>query len=606
MRFPSCIVATALVLLLLAPAPAAVLGQDGEPLADEGTEFADVTRQAGFPEELGRSRVAWGDYDGDGWEDLLLDGRMLWRNQGDGTFLDVTSQAGIGGVGSHGGVWADYDNDGDLDFYANVRNDEARDALWRNDGDGTFTDVSNLAGDIYDLLPTEGVAWGDYDDDGFVDLYVANYETASVDPGAELAIGTPDILYHNNGDGTFTNVSRRAGVELDDEDLLCGRGVVWCDYDDDGDYDIYVSNYRLERNLLWRNDGDGTFTNVARDARVEGYATNDPTGGPRFGHSIGSDFGDYDNDGDMDLFVSNLAHPRFIMFSDKSMLMKNQGDGTFIDRFYGSGIAYCETSSDASWADFDNDGDLDLYYTAIYEGRLSRLFRNVGRDRFEDATGETHTAVDNGWGTGWCDYDHDGDLDLAVASGSGFKLLQNEGNGNHWFQVELRATWDNSMAIGARVRIDAGGDEQVRDVKGGRGTTSQDMFACHFGLGDHRGDVRVYIRWPGDTAWTDHGTYSADQRVALVQGDVDIDASVALEVDPDAPRVGEAVDLLAIVDNEGETTIDSVEVTFTVQGVGPVGEPREVGPLGAGGSETASTMWQPTREGLFTVVAQLT
>jgi hypothetical protein len=592
-----------LILLLLAPAQLPTLGDEGGALADEATEFNDVTRQAGFPDELGRTRVAWGDYDGDGWEDLLLDGRMLWRNQGDGTFRDVTSQAGISGA-AHGGVWADYDNDGDLDFYANLRSDTERDKLYRNDGDGTFTEVGAQAGEVWDRLPTEGVAWGDYDDDGFVDLYVANYETASVDPDAELGIGTEDHLYHNNGDGTFTDFSGRAGIELDGEPY-CGRGVVWADYDDDGDYDIYVSDYRLDPNLLWRNDGDGTFTNVARDARVEGYGVEE-AGGVRFGHTIGSDFGDYDNDLDMDLYVSNLAHPRFIMFSDKCMLAKNRGGGTFVDRFYGSGIDYCETSSDPSWADFDNDGDLDLYFTAVYEGRLSRLFRNVGRDRFEDATGETGTAVDNGWGTGWCDYDHDGDLDLAVGSGSGFRLLENEGNRNHWFQAQLQATWDNAAAIGARVRIEAGGDRQVRDVKGGRGTTSQDMLATHFGLGDQDGDVHVWVRWPGDENWTDHGTYSADQRVLLVQGDVDIDASVALEVDPDVPRVGEAVDLTAIVDNEGDNTIDSVEVTFTVQGVGPVGQPQRVGPLGPGGSETASTIWQPTREGVFAVVATLT
>jgi hypothetical protein len=604
MRSLTKIRAIALILLMLAPMPAATLGQSGEPLADEATDFTDVTRQAGFPNDLGRTRIAWGDYDGDGWEDLLLDGRMLWRNRGDGTFQDVTSQTGIFGVNSHGGVWADYDNDGDLDFYANVRSDTHRDALWRNNGDGTFTEASAQAGEINDKLPTEGVAWGDYNGDGFVDLYVANYETASVDPDADLGIGTEDFLYHNNGDGTFTDVSGRAGIEVDTD--RNGRGVVWADYDDDGDLDIYVSNYRLDPNFLWRNNGDGTFTNTARQARVEGYGVESSPGDVRFGHTIGSDFGDYDNDGDMDLYVSNLAHPRFIMFSDKSMLMKNQGDGTFIDRFYGSGIAYCETSSDSSWADFDNDGDLDLYYTAVYEDVGSRLFRNQGNERFEDATGETGTSVENGWGTGWCDYDHDGDLDLAVGSGSGMRLLENEGNGNHWFQVELEGTWANSKGIGARVRIDVDGDRQVRDVKAGRGTTSQDMFACHFGLGDNRGDVRVSVRWPGDRNWTDHGTFSADQRVHLVQGDVDIDASIALEVDPDAPRAGEAVDLTAFVDNEGDNTIDSVEVTFTVQGVGQVGQPHRLGPLGPGGSESAHTIWQPTREGVFTVSAELT
>jgi hypothetical protein len=197
-------------------------------------------------------------------------------------------------------------------------------------------------------------------------------------------------------------------------------------------------------------------------------------------------------------------------------------------------------------------------------------------------------------------------VDLAVGSGSGFRLLENDGNENHWFQVQLEATWDNSAAIGARVRIESGGERQYRDVKGGRGTTSQDMLTCHFGLADRFGPVDVSVRWPGDRNWTDHGSFPADQRVTLVQGDVDIDASVALEVDPDAPRVGEAVDLTAIVENEADNTITSAEVTFTVQGVGAIGQPQRVGPLGPGGSETAETVWQPTREGVFTVVAELT
>jgi len=593
-------------LLLLAPATASTLGTgDGEPLADESTRFTDVTREAGFPNDLARTRVAWGDYDGDGWEDLLLDGRMLWRNNGDGTFRDVTSSAGIAGVASHGGVWADYDNDGDQDFYANVRSDTARDALWRNDGDGTFTDVSNQAGDIYDFLPSEGAAWGDYDNDGFVDLYVANYETASVDPDAELGIGTPDVLYRNRGDGTFEDVSSRAGIELDGDEL-CGRGVVWCDYDDDSDYDIYVSNYRLDPNLLWRNNGDGTFTDIAADARVDGYSTNDPPGGPRYGHTIGSDFGDYDNDGDMDLYVSNLAHPRYIMFSDKSMLMNNRGGSTFVDRWYGSGIDYCETSSDPSWADYDNDGDLDLYYTAVYEGVFSRMFRNVERNRFEDSTEESRTAVENGWGTGWCDYDHDGDLDLAVGSGTGFRLFRNGGNENHWLQVKLKGTWSNSLAIGARVKVTAGALEMVRDVKGGRGTTSQDMFTCHFGLDDHDGDVEVAVRWPGMDTFTFVGEYSVDKRIIVSESDLDIDASIALEVDPGSPRVGDAVNLMAIVENEGVATIDSVEVTFTVQGQGPVGESIQAGPIAPGESVRPGTLWQPLVEGEFTIEAKLT
>ncbi|MCK4969556.1 MAG: ASPIC/UnbV domain-containing protein, partial [Thermoplasmata archaeon] len=246
-----------------------------------------------------------------------------------------------------------------------------------------------------------------------------------------------------------------------------------------------------------------------------------------------------------------------------------------------------------------------LYYTAVYEGVGSRMFRNVERDRFEDSTEESRTAVEDGWGTGWCDYDHDGDLDLAVGSQTEFRLFENGGNENHWLQVKLEGTWSNSLAIGARVKVTAGTLEMVRDVKGGRGTTSQDMFTCHFGLDDYDGDVEVAVRWPGLDTFTFVGEYSVDHRVLVSEGDVDIDASIALEVDPDSPRVGEAVDLVAIVRNEGVTTIDSVEVTFTVQGVGPVGESIRVDPIAPGESVSPGTIWQPLAEGVFTVVAQI-
>ncbi len=586
------------------PATAPALGStEGGPLADERTVFDDVTSQAGFPDELGRTRVAWGDYDGDGWEDLLLDGRMLWRNDQDGTFTDVTAAAGLGSINSVGGVWADYDNDGDLDFYAIVRSKTARDALWRNDGDGTFTDATMQSGEIYDFLPSEGAAWGDYDNDGFVDLYVANYETASVDSEAELGIGTPDVLYRNIGNGRFENVTGFADVELDGQPL-CGRGVVWADYDDDGDLDIYVSNYRLDPNLLWENLGD-SFINVAASARAEGYASNNDIGGPRYGHTIGSDFGDYDNDGDMDLYASNLAHPRFIMFSDKSMLLQRGVGNAYVDRFYGSGIAYCETSSDPSWADYDNDGDLDLYFTAVYEECGSRLFRNTGRDRFEDATGESRTSVDNGWGTGWCDYDHDGDLDLAVGSGTAFRLLENGGNENHWLEVELEGTLANSLAIGARVRVVTDTASMVRDVKGGRGTTSQDMLACHFGLGDNTDDVEVAVRWPGDRSWTEIGPYSVDQRIHITQGEGDADLAISLRVEPEEPEEGEVVELTATIENVGSSRFDYFQIKFILDGHNEIEEWNFYSELYPGETVSIESLWQAGAEGDHTLSAQI-
>jgi hypothetical protein len=598
--------ATILVVIVLG-LPASVLavvddGPGAVPLADEVTRFTDVTQDAGFPDDLARTRVAWGDYDDDGWEDLLLDGRMLWRNKGDGTFMDVTSAAGIGGVPGVGGVWADYDNDGDLDFYTIVRSFTKRDALWQNDGDGTFTDVTMMSGEVYDYLPSEGAAWGDWDNDGYVDLYVANYETASVRSDDELGIGTPDSFYWNRGDGTFWNVSSL--VEPNDEPL-CGRGVVWADYDDDGDLDIYVSNYRLDPNLLWRNDQGAGLGNFAMPAGVEGTSIGDLPGNPRYGHTIGSDFGDYDNDGDMDLYASNLAHPRFLLFSDVSMLLNNQGDGTFNDQFKRSGIAYCETSSDPSWVDYDNDGDLDLFFTAVYEGVGSRMFRNTDRNRFEDATEESRTSVEDGWGTGWCDYDHDGDMDLAVGSGSGFRLLQNGGNDNHWLLLKLEGTHVNSKAIGTRVRVTAGDLTMVREVKGGRGTTSQDMLTCHFGLGSYEGYAMVDIRWPGDTEWIHIGGFGADQRIFISQDEGDADMEVRIDVVPDDPEVGEAVEIVATLENVGSSTFSEVDYDIFINGAKESGG-GYFGSLSPGWTRQMEFPWQPMEEGDYTIECRIT
>jgi hypothetical protein len=592
---------TLLSAMLPALGPSASSLTAGQPLANEPVVFENATRAAGFA-NVGWARVAWGDYNGDGWEDLLLSGNTLYRNDRDGTFTDVTRAAGIGGVPSNGGVWADYDNDGDLDFYATVNSFTSRDALWRNDGDGTFTDVTLTSGEIYDYLPTEGAAWGDYDGDGYVDLYVANYETYQKQ-GDPLGVGTPDILYHNKGDGTFENVSHESGIEL--ATPLCGRGVVWGDYDDDGDADIYVSNYRLQPNLLWRNNGNGTFTNVAHAAGVDGNAVPAVPGSEgRYGHTIGSDFGDYDNDGRLDLYVSNLAHPRYIEFSDLPMLMQNRGDGTFTNRFTTAGIAYCETSSDPAWGDFDDDGDLDLYFTAVYEGRWSKLYRNDGRGRFTDVTAATGTAENNGWGCAWADYDHDGFLDLAVGSGSGFQLLHNRGNADHWVEVELMGTSCNAAAIGARVKVIAGGVSYIREVQGGRGTTSQNMLACHFGLGSYSSDVEVWVSWPGEGDYKQGGTAKADSRVRVVQPRSVVDASVHLVVDPSAPNAGEPVRLTATVENVGQSDIESAKVRFSV-GTGQIGQDSEAGPIPAGESRDVEAMWQPLQTGTYEAMAEV-
>ncbi|MHC4600160.1 MAG: FG-GAP-like repeat-containing protein, partial [Planctomycetota bacterium] len=386
--------------------------------------FDDATGAWGLGKASGR-RVAFGDVDGDGLDDLLFGGCRLWRNR-EGRFEDAKDD--FPEARGRGGVFADVDNDGDLDaFMAGAgKKGPAGDALFLNDGEGKFTRREGAG--VSDDHPTEGAAFADYDADGNVDLYVANYE-------GPMSAGHPDFLYRGLGDGSFEDATRAAGIER--KSLRCGRGVVWGDVDGDGDPDLHVSNYRLNPNFLFLNQGDATFEEVAEARGVRGV----PIRG-YYGHTIGSVFGDVDNDGDLDLFQANLAHPRFIEFSDQSFLLMNGGAPgfAFTDRRRASGIRFEETHSDPLFADFDNDGHLDLYVTSVYEGRKSFLYRNRGDGSFQDVTWFAGVRADNGWGCAASDVEGDGDLDLVVCASGGPRLFLNRGNGNHWLQVHVVGT----------------------------------------------------------------------------------------------------------------------------------------------------------------------
>lgn len=453
-----------------------------------GITFTDVTQKVGLSGR-GESRIAWADVNNDGYDDILASGRVLFLNCGGDSFKDYTDSSGIEGGGARGAVCADFDNDGNIDFYAiSGGKGEKTDRLWRGNGDGTFEDVTAVAGEISDTLSTEGAGWGDYDSDGYVDLYCANYEVWGEVGGLE------DRLYHNNGDGTFTRVTGEAGIEPPFGEDRAGRGVNWGDFDNDGDMDIYVSNYRLQENFLFRNDSRGGFENVA--ARL-GVAGDENDGW--WGHTIGSEWGDFDNDGDLDLVTANLAHPRYIEFSNMTRLYENTGppEWEFVDVREKAGIKYDETHSDPSWGDIDADGDLDLYITSIYEDRRSFLYENLGGGKFREITWLAGVRAFNGWGCAFSDYDNDGDLDLFVASGSGVHLYRNDGHGNNWLEIKLvGGEWSNRACIGARITVNQGEKKQTREVQGGKGTTSQHSLVQFFGFGSSSDPVDIQVRFP--------------------------------------------------------------------------------------------------------------
>ncbi len=458
------------------------------------------------------SRVAWGDYDGDGDDDLMTSGPSLYRNDGDGVFTDVTSAAlPSAGISVSGGVWGDMDNDGCLDFFGQSGSYTTGDLLLKSGCDGTFSDVTLESGitDFQDTrdcdddgggdyAPTEGSGWFDMDGDGYLDLYMASYEcpeySDATDP--DYFGYYRDRLYRNNGDGTFTDYTDVYNV---DSGVYAGRGVTTGDVDQDGWTDLFVSNYRLNPNFYFQNSG-GVLSEIAADNGTQGtyrrrYGT--------YGHTIGSAFGDIDNDGDFDLVSANLAHPFYYHFSDPTQILINDGSGMFTDEASARGIYYRETHSNPTLFDADNDGDLDLFITAVYPERDSDLYLNDGAGNFTLTNYESGLLVRNGWGAAASDVDADGDVDVVA-----YSLFTNhhDEDGRHWLQVtavggmrgsDTALGVANRSAIGAVVSVEAGGQRQLRHVSGGSGTSVQDSLTQHFGLGDADAVDELRVLFPG-------------------------------------------------------------------------------------------------------------
>ena len=527
-------------------------------------QFTSVTKEAGihfkhhdgasgqlyFIEPLGAG-AAFLDYNNDGFQDIyLVNGadlsplaekqsddlelprNALYHNNGDGTFADVSVAARIADTGyGMGCAVGDYNNDGFPDLY--VTNFGAN-VFSHNNGDGTFTDVTRETG-------TGDTRWGascafvDYDNDGFLDLYVTNYVKYTIESDQvcmnkgvrvycdpRLYEGELDVLYHNNGDGTFTDVTESAGFS---EATGRGLALAWGDYDNDGDMDVYIAN-DADQNFLYRNNSDGTFTDVSLIAGVgfseDGEAEN----------GMGADFGDYDNDGRLDLVVTN--------FQDQTnTLYHNEGSGLFSDVSYASRIGTMSLPYLAwgvSFCDYDNDGYQDLFIanghidenvhafnpTGFYE--QPNLFFGNNRDGTFDEVG-----VDSGSdmrlekvsrGFAYADYDNDGDLDLLVTNLKGTPdLLENGGGQNAWLTLKLIGTRSNRDAIGARVKVKTGHLIQIREVRSGSSYLSQNDMRLHFGLGKHRQVDQVEIRWP--SGLQEHlAGIEANQTLTLVEGSI--------------------------------------------------------------------------------------
>ncbi len=434
--------------------------------------FRDRTADLGL--ELANSKACWVDVDNDGWTDLCAGG-IVWRNNSGKGFTKLA--AGVSDV-----VAADFDNDGfaDLFSWSPVR-------AYRNQGGHGFEPM-----EIPELpkCVSSGACWADFNGDGFVDVYVGGYEDW------DAGITYPDLLLMNEKGKSF----QLAWSEV----RFRARGVTSCDFDQDGDVDVYVSNYRLQPNVLWLNDGAGQFADVTAARNALGTS-------PGFdgGHSIGSAWGDFDNDGKFDLFVGNFAHVDDRGDQPKSRFLRNLGaeNGyTFNDRGP-CGVFYQESYASPSAGDFDNDGDLDLFFTTVYEtasfGRKNNpvLFRNDGDFVFADATSTaTLTALPTTYQAAWSDFDHDGDLDLVSAG----KLFENVAAKGGWLEVRLEGDGHavNRSAIGAQVRIVSPTQTLTRQIEAGTGEANQNDLILHFGLGDQQQPISLEILWPNGTTQT--------------------------------------------------------------------------------------------------------
>ena len=499
-------------------------------------QFVDVTASAGidfvhhhggfgkkYPTETMGSGVALLDYDGDGWLDLYFVGSensgRLYHNDGDGTFTDVTVQAGVeSSAYGLGCAVGDYDGDGDLDLYVTCYGDNE---LFSNNGDGTFTEVAAAAGVIgqYDNGWTTGAAFGDIDKDGDQDLYSPNYaefrpetfETCvrsggiNVYCGPEAFEAQPDEFFLNNGDGTFTEVGEKVGlVPLLGKEL----GAFFVDYDQDRDLDLYVAGDRTP-NLLYRNDG-GVFTEVGN---LAGVAYND-AGKPLAG--MGVDVGDFDNDGLFDFFVTNYQW-------ETNSLYRNVGDGFFTDVTFQSGLGVPSLKV-LAWGtvffDADNDGDRDIFvanghlddnvhlFDAISYPQQNHLFRNDGAGLFTDisaASGPGMQLVEVSRGAAFGDFDNDGDLDLAVSNNNQrCVLLRNDGASGNWISLRMEgrvrtaagAVVHNAGGLGTEVRLWSGGRQQIDVVRSGSSYMCQNDLRLHFGLGTSTTVDSIVVHWP--------------------------------------------------------------------------------------------------------------
>lgn len=420
----------------------------------------------------------WADFNNDGKQDLFVcnnqtgnKNNMLYMNNGDGTFTKITAGVVVtDGGSSYGCTAADYDNNGTIDLF--VSNYGENNFLYSNNGNGTFTKITTGA-IVNDGGNSTGCAWADYDKDGYVDLFVCNRNQ-------------PNFLYHNNGNGTFTKITTGAIVTNNSN----SGGCAWADYDNDGYPDLFVANAGPAADFLYHNNGNGTFTQITGDPVVNDVI-----------NSSGGSWGDYNNDGFQDLFVTGG-----VIGTTNDRLFLNNGNGTFTKILTDPIVSVNHWAGGSSWGDFDNDGWLDMFVGG-YDG-ANLLFKNNANGTFRNIdTGILVTDGNYKEAAGWCDYDNDGNLDIFTARNNYFGgnncLYHNNGSSNKYLNIKCVGVVSNKCGIGAKVYVKAvigsGSVTQVREISSqtGGAISGENCLNAVFGLGNAAIIDSVIIKWPG-------------------------------------------------------------------------------------------------------------
>ncbi|MBN1154358.1 VCBS repeat-containing protein, partial [candidate division KSB1 bacterium] len=437
--------------------------------------FSDATASTNLGDEGNGNGLAFGDYDHDDDIDIYLfnnGANKFYRNEGhpawDFSVVTVTANVGNSGDGS-GPAFVDYNNDGFVDLF--LANHGSK-VLFQNNGDDTFSDVSVASG-ITNTSTTNGYAFGDYDNDGYLDLYLANWTA-------------PDVLYKNSGppDWTFSDVTSSAGITHNGN----GHGCIFLDFDNDHDLDIYVTDYNYE-NVLYQNNGDGKFTNVAA-AKGVNYGS----------RCRGVTCGDYDNDGDMDIYITRGRYN----YPISNVLYRNNGAPTwnFSEMTSAAGVGHGGDGTLSMFGDYDNDGDLDIYVANSWQHPTPEnvLYRNNGDGTFTDvAPLEGVTAPTSCPAANFIDYNNDGFIDIYAVNNQGANILyKNNGNNNNWLKLKMVGATSNRDGIGARITVVSGILRQTQEVNGHNpGYHTFCSQPLHFGLASYTNVDSIIVDWPG-------------------------------------------------------------------------------------------------------------